>query len=158
MQSPFLERKAVRGPLAHVIIVCSLLLAGCFFEKPSGPKLQGSTLAILDKRTNKFHEKTGSIPTADLDKMSISGEAYFDNRFLHATMYNHLAHPLGQITLRLIIVRGKKVVRSDKTFARNLLAAPHSTFQISEKLRREPRKDEVWAWALVDGKKGEDPR
>jgi hypothetical protein len=158
MQSPFAERKSVRKPLAHVVMVCSLLLAGCFFEKPPEPRAQGSTLAALDKLAKKPHAKTGPILTADLDKMSTSGEAYFEDRFLHANMENHLAHPLGQVTLRVVLTRGGKMIRGDTTFVRDLLVAPHSKFQVTVKVKRQPRRDEAWAWALVDGNEGEDPR
>jgi len=138
-------------------MVFSLTLAGCFFEKPAGPTAHGSTRVTLNELAGKVYSQTGSILAADLDKMSTSGEARYEERYLHARMNNHLAHPLGKVTLRVVVTKGTKV-REDSTFVRDLIAAPHSDFQVTVRVKRQPRKDETWAWSLVDGNEGEDPR
>jgi len=122
-----------------------------------GPKAQGSALATLNKLARKDHVHTGTILAADLDEMSRSGEAYYDGRILQARMHNHLAYPLGMVTLRVVMTKGKQT-RVDATFVRKLLAAPHSPFQLTVKVKRPPREGETWAWCLVSGDKGKDPR
>ena len=151
------ESRSTRRPLAPVVIACYLLLAGCSFQEPVGPKARGSALATLNKLAGKDHVQTGTILAADLDKMSRSGEAFYDGRILQARMHNHLANPLGKVTLRLVMTKGKQI-REDVTFVRKLLAAPHSPFQLTVKVKRPPREGETWAWCLMSGDKGKDPR
>ncbi|HIK61363.1 MAG TPA: hypothetical protein EYF98_11830 [Planctomycetes bacterium] len=146
-----------RRLFAPIVMVCTLLLAGCFFEEPAGLRAQGSAVATLNEMAQKAHVQTGTIPAADLDRMSSTGVAFYEGRILYARMNNHLAHPLGKVTLRLVVTKGKKV-RGDDFFDRNLIAAPHSEFQITVQLKRQPRTDETWAWALVDGNETENPR
>lgn len=150
--------KTMSRPLAPIVMVCSLLLTGCFIEKPPGPRAPGSTLEALNEMTGRVYSQTGPIQAADLGKMSTSGEAYFEDRFLTARMKNHLDHPLGQVTLRVVIIRGTDRVRVDDSFVRDLIVPPHSEFQVTVKVKRQPRKEETWAWSLVDGIEGEDPR
>lgn len=152
----FPHAKTLSRPLASIVVVCSLLLTGCFFEKPTGPRAPGSTLDALNEMTGIVYPQTGPIQAADLRKMSTSGKAYFTDRFLTARMKNHLDHPLSQVTLRVVIIRGK--VRADDSFVRNLIVPPHSEFQVTVKVKRQPRKNETWAWSLVDGIEVEDPR
>jgi hypothetical protein len=152
----FPHAKTLSRPVALIVMVCSLLLTGCFFEKPTGPRAPGSTLDALNEMTGIVYPQTGPIQAADLRKMSTSGKAYFTDRFLTARMKNHLDQPLGQVTLRVVIIRGK--VRADDSFVRNLIVPPHSEFQVTVKVKRQPRKNETWAWSLVTGIEGEDPR
>jgi hypothetical protein len=148
----------MKRPISSIVVVSALLLAGCSFKKPIGPRASGSTLAAVNDKASQIYLHTGDIPTADLDKMSTSGQAHYEQLFFHARMNNHLAQPLGNVTVRLIISSADGQVRKDNTFVRELLAAPHSDFQVTIKMTRLPKPRETWAWSLVDGSKGEDPR
>ncbi|MAG62328.1 hypothetical protein CMO84_02260 [Candidatus Woesearchaeota archaeon] len=144
--------------LATRAILGFFLLAGCFFNKPSAPWKPASSIAELDKLTEQPHEPTGTIPAAELDKMNASGVARFETRFLHVRSHNHLDSPLAKVVLRCVVSRSEGKVRKDETHMRKLLAAPHSDFQVTIRLGRQPRPNEVWSWALVDGTEGNEPR
>ncbi|MDE0914170.1 MAG: hypothetical protein OSB57_03210 [Planctomycetota bacterium] len=148
----------MKRPISSIVIVSALLLAGCSSKERIEARASGSTLAAVNDKASQIYLHTGNIPTADLDKMSTSGEAHYEQLFFHARMNNHLAQPLGNVTVRLIISSAKGQVCADNIFVRELLAAPHSDFQVTIKMERHPRSRQTWAWSLVDGSKGEDPR
>jgi hypothetical protein len=146
----------MRRPIATIATVWCLLLVGCLFEGPEEPSAPGSSLAATNDLAKAAYLPTGNVSTADLDMMSKAGEAYYDNRQLHARLHNHLDDPLVSVTLR--VVRKKIRVQVDTPLVRKLIAAPHSDFQVIVEVDRRARKSETWAWALVDATTGEDPR
>jgi hypothetical protein len=143
---------------SSTVTVCALLLASCFIDKPAQTRTPGATLATVNDKAGQIYLHTGGITTVDLDKMSTSGEAHYKERFLYARMNNHLAHPLGNVTLRVVVTSKHGEVRADDIVVRKPLAAPHSDFQVVVRVKRQPRADETWTWSLVDGDEGADLR
>ena len=146
----------MKRPLATIATVWCLLLVGCLFEGPDKICVPGSSLAATNDLAGAAYLPTGNVSTADLDMMSKAGEAGFSYRMLHARLHNHLDDPLVSVTLRM--VRKKFRVQVDTDLVRELIAAPHSDFQVVFNMDRQPRKNETWVWALVDATTGEDPR